>query len=393
MRDHYWREDMNGVNWESVTLRWRSVAAKALTHDDLVDILWETVGELNTSHAYVIPSTGPGDQSKKLGFLGADLAKTAQGWTITRILPGESSEPEARSPLRQAGVAAAAGDVIVAVNGQPVDAAVGPAAHLQGAADTIVELTLRRGRRKDRTVAVIPLASEETLRYQDWVRSRREYVAEKSEGRIGYVHIPDMASSGWAQLHRDLRQAMGCEGVIADVRFNRGGHTSALVAERFADRVVGWNSARSYDRMIPDPEDAPRGPVAFVANEFSGSDGDIINARVQAKGIGPVIGVRTWGGVVGIDGRYELIDGTEVTQPRYAFWLEGKGWDVENFGIEPDIEVEHDPGQLFAEDDPQLDRAIAEVFAGLEASPAVQPPQFPPPRVRSLKREEPPAED
>src|SRR5699024_772105 len=113
------------------------------------------------------------------------------------------------------------------------------------------------GRRKDRTVAVIPLASEETLRYQDWVRSRREYVAEKSEGRIGYVHIPDMASSGWAQLHRDLRQAMGCEGVIADVRFNRGGHTSALVAERFADRVVGWNSARSYDRMIPDPEDAP----------------------------------------------------------------------------------------------------------------------------------------
>ena len=392
MRDHYWREDMNGVNWEAVTLRWRSVAAKALTHDDLVDILWETVGELNTSHAYVIPSTGPGDQSKKLGFLGADLAKTAQGWTITRILPGESSDPDARSPLRQAGVGAQAGDVIVAVNGQPVDAAVGPAAQLQGAADTIVELTLRRGRRKDRTVAVIPLASEETLRYQDWVRSRREYVAEKSEGRIGYVHIPDMASSGWAQLHRDLRQAMGCEGVIADVRFNRGGHTSALVAERFADRVVGWNSARSYDRMIPDPEDAPRGPVTFVANEFSGSDGDIINARVQAKGIGPVIGVRTWGGVVGIDGRYELIDGTEVTQPRYAFWLEGKDWGVENFGVEPDIEVEHAPGQLFAEDDPQLDRAIAEVFARLEASPAAQPPQFPPPRVQSLKSQEPPTE-
>src|SRR5690606_36587450 len=158
--------------------------------------------------------SGLGDGSKKLGFLGADLAKTADGWTIERILPGESSEPDARSPLRQAGVGARPGDVIVAVNGQPVDEAAGPAAHLQGAADTIVELTLRRGR-KDRTVAVIPLASEEKLRYQDWVRSRREYVAEKSAGRIGYVHVPDMTSYGWAQLHRDLRQAMGCEGVIA----------------------------------------------------------------------------------------------------------------------------------------------------------------------------------
>src|SRR5699024_3460958 len=126
------------------------------------------------------------EPSQTRGFVGAAPARTAQGWTITRILPGESSDPDARSPLRQAGVGAQAGDVIVAVNGQPVDAAVGPAAQLQGAADTLVELTLRRGRRKDRTVAVIPLASEETLRYQDWVRSRREYVAEKSEGRIGY---------------------------------------------------------------------------------------------------------------------------------------------------------------------------------------------------------------
>ena len=396
MRDHYWREDMNGVDWESVTLRWRAVAAKALTHDDLVDVLWETVGELNTSHAYVTPSA-LGEGSKKLGFLGADLAKTADGWTIERILPGESSEPDARSPLRQAGVGAQPGDVIVAVNGQAVDEAAGPAAHLQGSADTIVELTLRRGR-KDRTVAVIPLASEEKLRYQDWVRSRREYVAEKSAGRIGYVHIPDMTSYGWAQLHRDLRQAMGCEGVIADVRFNRGGHTSALVAERFADTVVAWNQARHYDEMGRDPEDAPRGPVVFVANEFSGSDGDIINARVQAKGIGPVVGVRTWGGVVGIDGRYDLVDGTGVTQPRYSFWIEGKGWDVENFGVEPDIEVEHDPGQLFAADDPQLDRAITEVFAGLEAHPAAQAPEFPPPRVQPLKKDgagvpEAPAED
>ncbi|SMX71310.1 MULTISPECIES: S41 family peptidase [Brevibacterium] len=382
MRDHYWRADMNGVNWEGVTLRWRRVAAKALTHDDLVDILWETVGELNTSHAYVLPSSPPGDQSKKLGFLGADLERTGQGWQIARILPGESSDPAARSPLRQAGVGACEGDLIVAVGGQSVDEVRGPAAHLVGTADSIVELTLRRGR-KDRVVAIIPLANEEKLRYQDWVRSRREYVAEKSGGRVGYVHVPDMMAGGWAQLHRDLRQAMSAEGVIADVRFNRGGHTSALVAERFADRVIAWNASRSYDTMLPDPEDTRRGPVAFLANEFSGSDGDIINARVQAKGLGPVIGVRTWGGVVGIDGRYDLVDGTGVTQPRYAFWLEGKGWDVENYGVEPDIEVEHDPSQLFSDDDLQLDRAIAEVLAGLEDAPAATPPDFPAPRVQS----------
>ncbi len=381
MRDHYWRSDMNGVDWAGVTLRWRGIAARALTHDDLVDILWETVGELNTSHAYVTPPDPLGETSRRLGFLGTDLERTAQGWRITRILPGESSEPDARSPLRQAGVGAREGDLIVAVNGQPVDPVRGPAAHLQGAADTIVELTLRRGR-KDRTVAIIPLASEEKLRYQDWVRSRRDYVAEKSAGRIGYVHVPDMMAYGWAQLHRDLRQAMECEGVVVDVRYNRGGHTSALVAERFSDRVVAWNAARSYDAMIADPEDARRGPVAFVANEFSGSDGDIINARVQAKGIGPVIGVRTWGGVVGIDGRYDLVDGTSVTQPRYAFWFEGKGWDVENHGVDPDIVVEHDPSQHFAADDPQLDRAIAEVLSALEVSPAATPPELPVPRVR-----------
>lgn len=385
MRDHYWRADMNGVDWQGVTLRWRAVAAKALTHDDLVDILWETGGELNTSHAYVTPPKPLGDESKRLGFLGADLARTEAGWEIVRILPGETSEPAARSPLRQAGVGAQAGDVIVAVNGQPVEADHGPAPLLIGAADTIVELTLRRGR-KERTVAVVPVKSEEKLRYQDWVRSRREYVAEKSGGRVGYVHIPDMMAGGWAQLHRDIRQAMAAEGVIADVRFNRGGHTSALVAERFADRVIAWNSARSYDEMVADPENTRRGPVVFLANEFSGSDGDIINARVQAKGIGPVIGVRTWGGVVGIDGRYDLVDGTGVTQPRYAFWLEGKEWGVENYGVEPDIEVEHDPSQLFAADDPQLDRGIAEVLAALEDTPAVTAPDLPEPRVRTRRK-------
>ncbi|MGO1797655.1 MAG: S41 family peptidase, partial [Microbacterium gubbeenense] len=160
------------------------------------------------------------------------------------------------------------------------------------------------------------------------------------------------------------------------------GHTSQLVIERLASRVVAWTEARQLGAMIADPDRARRGPVVFVANEFSGSDGDIVNARAQALGLGPVVGARTWGGVVGIDGRFDLVDGTGVTQPRYAFWLEGKGWGVENHGVDPDIEVIHDPADLFSEKDPQLDRAVTEALSALEKTPAMEAPDLPDPKVR-----------
>lgn len=380
MRDHYWREDMGGVDWEAVTARWREVVSLVRTHDDLVDVMWEHVGELNTSHAYVMPASPLGDASRRLGFLGADLSPAGDGWRIDRILPGESSDPGARSPLKQAGVGAEVGDVIAEIDGTPVDPAFGPGASLIGAAERPVELTLRRDG-DDRRVVVVPLPDESALRYQDWVSSRREYVVTASKGRLGYVHVPDMGAPGWAQLHRDLRTASDAEGVIADVRYNRGGHTSPLVIERLAARVVAWTTARHFDAPVADPDRARRGPIVFVANEFSGSDGDIVNARAQALGLGPVVGARTWGGVVGIDGRFDLVDGTGVTQPRYAYWLEGKGWGVENHGVDPDIEVIHDPSALFSDADPQLDRAIAEALERLEQSPAAEPPALPAPTV------------
>jgi tricorn protease len=229
---------------------------------------------------------------------------------------------------------------------------------------------------------VIPLDDEEVLRYQDWVRSRRVYVEEHGGGRLGYVHIPDMQSTGWAQLHRDLGHAARREGLIVDVRYNRGGHTSQLVLSRLAKKVLGWVRARHYEEPDPYPDAAPRGPVVLVANEFAGSDGDIINAASQALGLGPVVGVRTWGGVIGIDGRFHLVDGTGITQPRYAFWLKGRDWGVENHGVDPDIEVVHTPADYFSERDPQLDRAIEEALAALERTPAASPPPLPDPKVR-----------
>lgn len=383
MRDHYWREDMNGVDWDGVVARWRPVVDKVRTADDFADMLWETVAELNTSHAYVMPprEDAPG-LDRKLGFLGADLEPAKQGWRITRMLPSESSDPEAYSPLRAAGVDAQVGDLILAVDGQAVDPVAGPAKQLIGAAGKPVSLTLGRSGQAPRRVVVVPLADESTLRYQDWVRSCREYVAEKSGGRLGYLHVPDMTSTGWAQLHRDLRRATRAEGVIADVRYNSGGHTSQLVIARLGARVAAWNQARYEERMGTYPDNAPRGPVVLVTNRNAGSDGDIVNAAAQALQIGPVVGERTWGGVVGIDGRFDLVDGTVVTQPRYSFWIEGKGWGVENHGVDPDIEVIDDPAHMLRAEDPQLDRAIAEAFARLEQTPAAQPPELSEPQVR-----------
>lgn len=381
MRDHFWREDMDGVDWDAVVERWRPVLDSLCSHDDLVDLLWETVAELNTSHAYVIPIEPPGDQKRRLGLLGADLSPSDDGWRIDRILPGESSDPAARSPLRGAGVDAHEGDSIVAVDGNPVDSEFGPARHLIGAAGKPIELMLRRNG-EDRRVVVVPIDDEEVLRYQDWVRSRREYVDERSGGRLGYVHIPDMMSTGWAQLHRDWRHATEREGVIVDVRYNRGGHTSQLVLARLSKKLVGWTVSRHYESAGTYPASSPRGPVVLVANEYSGSDGDIINAASQAVGLDGVVGRRTWGGVVGIDGRFNLVDGTSVTQPRYAFWLEGKEWGVENHGVDPDIEVVHTPADFFSDDDPQLDRAMEEALSILETNPALTPPSLPEPKVR-----------
>lgn len=397
MRDHYWRADMNGVDWAGVVARWRPLIDRVATHDDLEDVLWETVAELNTSHAYVRSPHERGDTSRKLGLLGADLTRTAEGWRIDRVLPSESSDPGARSPLRAAGVDARPGDLVVAVDGRAVDPVAGPAANLVGAAEIPVELTLRRpavagdgaadggtgpAASRDRRVVVVPLADESDLRYQAWVRSRREYVAEKSGGRLGYVHVPDMVSTGWAQLHRDLRLAADREGIVVDVRFNGGGHTSQLVIARLAARVAGWGLNRHYDRPNSYPDRAPRGPVVLVTNEYAGSDGDIVNAAAQALGVGPVVGVRTWGGVIGIDGRFDLVDGTGITQPRYGLWLDGKGFDVENYGVDPDIEVRHTPADFFSDVDPQLEAGMAEAFRLLEETPAAAPPALPEPRVR-----------
>ncbi|MGW2375953.1 S41 family peptidase [Kitasatospora sp. NPDC001683] len=378
MRDNFWHPDLGGLDWAGVLERYRPLVERIGSHDELVDLLWEVHGELGTSHAYVLPYGRPTEPARRQGLLGADLVKDGERWRVARILPGESSDPRARSPLAAPGAAIRPGDAVLAVNGRRVDPVTGPAPLLAGTAGQPVELTVVGKDGTDRRhPVVVPLADEEPLRYHDWVAGRRAAVRELSGGRLGYLHIPDMQSAGWAQLHRDLTTEMAKEGVIVDVRENRGGHLSQLVIEKLARRIVGWDFARDVAHPMPYPADAPRGPVVALADEFSGSDGDTVNAAIQALGIGPVVGTRTWGGVIGIDSRYRLVDGTLVTQPKYAFWLEKYGWGVENHGVDPDVEVPIAPHQRAAGEDPQLVEGVRIALAALAATPARTAPAAP----------------
>ena len=379
-RDFFWAPDMAGQDWESVHQRYRPIVERLGSHDDLVDLLWEIHGELGTSHAYVKPAAVSEPGRNGQGRLGAEFQLGEHGWEITAILAGESSDPLATSPLTRPGADAKAGDVLLAIDGVGLSAAVTPAMQLVGAAGRTVELTLVNGPGHgiaagvQRRVAVVPVRDEERLRYQDWVRGNRRTVREASGGKFGYLHVPDMMANGWAQLHRDLDTETALDGLIVDVRRNRGGHTSQLVAELIGRKVTGWSMPRG-EKPRTYPHHAPRGPVVILADEFAGSDGDIITQVSKLRGIGPVIGTRTWGGVVGIDNRFALADGTGVTQPRYATWFGGGiGWDVENRGVEPDIEVLFPPHAYAAGIDPQLEYGIGALKEMIQELPTDRPP-------------------
>jgi tricorn protease len=222
-------------------------------------------------------------------------------------------------------------------------------------------------------VVVTPLASDRRLRYQDWVAANRQRVRELTGGRAGYLHVPDMMGEGWAHFHRDLRAEMTLDMLILDVRHNRGGHVSELVVEKLARRIMGWDMGRNL-RPGTYPQDAPRGPVVALADEFAGSDGDMVTAAIRILGLGPVVGTRTWGGVIGIEGFHSLIEGTSMTVPKFAIWLQGYGWGVENCGVDPDVEVLISPADWASGQDPQLAAAARLAVAALADKPVAAPP-------------------
>jgi tricorn protease len=384
MRHDFWVPDMADVDWDAVQDEYRPLLDRITTESEFVDLLWELFGELGTSHAYA-HAAGGGRPAAGPGLLGADIERSGDAWRLTRVLRGDTSDPRARAPLAAPGAGIAAGDVLLAVDGRPVGPD-GPGPLLTGAAGKPVELTVAPADgSRPRSVPVLPLHSDTRLRYLDWVSAKRTQVRELSGGRLGYLHVPDMVSQGWADFHRDLRAEMLRDALIVDVRGNTGGHTSQLVVEKLARRVIAWDVPSG---MTPStyPEDAPRGPVVAIADECSGSDGDIVTGAIRLLQLGPVVGARTWGGVIGYDNMHELIDGTRITVPRLAFWFEQYGWGVENHGVDPDVEVIMSPDDWAAERDTQLETAVRLALEALQQRPAVRPPD---PRTRPSKRRPP----
>jgi tricorn protease len=373
IRHEFWVPDMADVDWDGILDAYRPLLDRIACPRDFADLMWEVLGELGSSHAYVTAAGGDDDGKPAVGLLGADLGRDADGrWTVTRVLPGESSDPRARSPLAIPGAQIGPGDALLAVDGRPLDGA-GPGPLLVGAAAKPVELTVTAPGGEPRRAVVVPLNQERRLRYQDWVTERRRRVRELGAGRVGYLHVPDMVSGGWADFHRDLHTEMARDALIVDLRNNSGGHISQLVVEKLARRVTGWSVPRGMEPQTY-PQDAPRGPMVAVIDEFAGSDGDIVTAAIRALDLGPVVGTRTWGGVIGFEGRHPLVDGTAITAPRYAFWLEGSGWGVENHGVDPDVEVVPSPDDYAANRDPQLETAVRIALEALAARPAVTAP-------------------
>jgi tricorn protease len=220
---------------------------------------------------------------------------------------------------------------------------------------------------------VVPLASEHAVRYHDLVARRRTAVREASGGRLGYLHIPDMMAAGWAEFHRDLYTEFQRAGLIVDLRDTQGGDASVLVAEKLGRRIIGWDVSR-YEEPSSYPVEAPRGPVVAITDEYASSGGDIVIQALKSYGIATVVGTRTWGGVRGVDLKYELVDGTLAAQPKYAWWFAGVGWAAENHGVDPDVEVTIAPHDWAAGRDPQLDTAVRLASQALEQRQAAAPP-------------------
>ncbi|GHB16316.1 putative tricorn protease [Streptomyces umbrinus] len=378
IRAYFWAPDMCGIDWDGILEQYRPLVERVASPDEFADLLREVLGELGTSHAYVTAARrneGPPHYQRAQGLLGANFVRRDEGWLVKRILPGDSSDSKARSPL--AGTGIREGAVLTHVDGRPVNPVAGPFPLLAGAGGTTVELTFTpaEGEGRSRRVAVVPLVDERPLRYQDWVAKRREVVRELSGGRCGYLHIPDMGGSGWAQFNRDLRMEVSRPALIVDVRGNAGGHISELVVEKLTRTILGWDLTRNA-QPVSYASNAPRGPVVALADEMTSSDGDMITAAFKLLKLGPVVGQRTWGGVVGMTGRHLLGDGTVITVPMNAAWFDAYGWSIENQGVTPDLEILRTPLDWAEGRHAQLDDAVQLALDLLSLPPAATPPTY-----------------
>jgi tricorn protease len=377
-RDYFYAVNMNGYDWNALRAKYEPQLKYVGDRSDLNYLLGQMVAELSNSHSYVSGGDLKLPKKPDVGLLGArfELDKSAGRYRIKEILPGDNDEERYRSPLTEVGVNVHSGDYILAINGQDLGANDNPYRLLQIASGQPVELRVnsRPSAEGAHTVLVKPIANETNLKYHAWVEHNRRYVAEKSGGKIGYLYIPDMGGDGIREFIKWFYPQIRKQGLIVDVRDNGGGNVSAMIIERLARQLLGVNFGRNATATGTYPQQAFNGYMAALISESTASDGDIFAYMFKQAKLGPTIGKRTWGGVVGISDYGPLLDGGQVEVPEFVAIADLDGnYHVEGEGVSPDIEVENDVFSTIHGKDPQLDRGIAEVMQKIQANPLTLP--------------------
>ncbi len=366
-KEYFWKENLNGVDWDSVYRRYEPILQKVSCRREFSDLIWELIGELGTSHAYEWGGDYRGVPVYAVGLLGADLKWNPDqgGYEIVRIHEGDRWKMNETSPLLLPGNDLAPGDVLLEIGGVRLSQEMHPQSATLNLAGKEAYLRFRRANSIQVEEGMIRLLkTEQNLRYRDWVNAKRARVKALSGGRLGYIHIPNMVGLGYAEFHRNFIQEIESEGLIVDVRFNGGGHISQLILDRLARKPLGRDDSRWLGSKTI-PYETPRKTVVAVTNEYAGSDGDIFSHTFKLRKIGKLVGTRTWGGVVGIWPRNHHIDGGLTTQPEFNSWFPDVEYSLENHGTEPDIQIHNPPHAVRKGEDPQLDAAILEAMKSL----------------------------
>jgi tricorn protease len=388
-RDWFYVENMHGYDWEALREQYRPLLQHVAHRSDLNYVISEMISELTVQHAYVEGGDFQIPPRPRVALLGArlELDRNAGRYRVAKVFEGQNEEDIYRSPLTEVGVNVSAGDYVLAIDGEALSSTEDPYKLLREKANNPVHLTVNKTPSMEgaRTVSFRPITDESNLIYLDWVNANRRKVSEMTQGRVGYVHLPDMAASGIREFIKWYYGQLGKEGLVVDVRANGGGNVSRMIIERLRRRLLGTFFPRTSDEANLYPDNVFLGPMVALLNENSASDGDIFPAMFREAGLGPLIGKRSWGGVVGITNRGQLIDGGVVNVPEFGFTNKNGEWIIEGYGVDPDIEVDNDPQSVIAGKDPQLERAIAEVMAKLKA-PVKLPPKPAPPVKTSDSR-------
>ena len=382
-RDYFYDPGLHGVDWDAMYEHYLPMLDDCATRDDVGFVIRELISELNVGHAYYrAGGTVESGPSVNVGLLGCDfeLAATEEGeaYRIAKIYEGGPWDADARGPLSQPGVDVHEGDFLLAVNGVPVDTTRDPWAAFLGLANRAVTITVSEKPVMDedaRDIVVEPMTSDSNLRYRAWIEENRAYVDYQSGGRIGYIYVPDTGVGGQNNLVRQFYGQRGKDALIIDERWNGGGQIPTRFIE-LLNRPVTNYWARRDGKDWPWPPDAHHGHKVMLINGLAGSGGDAFPYYFKQAGLGKLVGMRTWGGLVGISGNPGLIDGAGVTVPTFGFYETDGTWGIEGHGVDPDIRVVDDPALMVEGGDPQLDAAIDLMMEAIRTNP-IEPAQRP----------------